>query len=193
MLMSKLSATCSSVRSCKVTGLGARPLTHSRRQTTAMTASNNNTQKVAAGLATTCSTLLAASQAQAMEVNQVYGDLAADNRASILLFLFAPALGWVGFNILQPFLRQVDNMNDKNSRRSVVGALGLAGLALAHTESAQAAQEVMELAADNRANILLFLFAPALGWVGFNILQPFLRQVDNMNDKNSRRSVVGAL
>jgi photosystem II PsbY protein len=152
-----------------------------------MAANNNNTQKVAAGLATTCSTLLAASQAQAMEVNQVYGDLAADNRASILLFLFAPALGWVGFNILQPFLRQVDNMNDKNSKRSVVGALGLAGLALAHTESAQAAQEVMQVAADNRASILLFLFAPALGWVGFNILQPFLRQVDNMNDKNATR------
>merc|ERR1739847_66392 len=112
---------------------------------------------------------LALAHTESAQAAQEVMELAADNRANILLFLFAPALGWVGFNILQPFLRQVDNMNDKNSRRSVVGALGLAGLALAHTESAQAAQEVMQVAADNRASILLFLFAPALGWVGFNI------------------------
>merc|ERR1711884_875851 len=190
MMSTKMTA---SVRSCKVAaGLGARPLAHSRRHATVM-AKAVNTNKVAAGVAATCSTLLAASQAQAVEVDQVYGYLAADGRANILLLLFAPALGWVGFNILTPFLRQLDNMNEKNSKRSVVGGLGLVGLSLAAACNAEAAEEVMQIAADGRANILLLLFAPALGWVGFNILTPFLRQLDNMNEKNSKRSVVGGL
>eukprot|EP00798_Chlamydomonas_sp_ICE-L_P013512 gene13512-19375_t len=52
--------------------------------------------------------LLVADQAQAASV---YADIAAgDNRISIILALFVPALGWVAFNALQPLLTQINTM-----------------------------------------------------------------------------------
>merc|ERR1719235_931347 len=73
------------------------------RATTRMSAADGakdrqGAKAVAAGVA---STLLAASQANAAELNQVYGDLASDNRIGILAFLVAPALGWTLFNSFQ--------------------------------------------------------------------------------------------
>ncbi len=143
--------------------------------------------KKGASLATTAAvaaaSLVGASQAHAVE--QVADLAAADNRASVLLLLLAPAVGWVGFNILNPALNQFKNMDEKNkSLRSAVGVLGALGLAMAASEPAQAAQEVAELAADNRFSVLILLFAPALGWVGFNILLPAINQLQNMQDKN---------
>ena len=45
-------------------------------------------------------------------MNQVYGDLAADNRAGILLFIVGPAIGWTAFNSIQGLLGQYDRTKD---------------------------------------------------------------------------------
>lgn len=77
-----------------------------------------------------------------------------------------------------------------------VGSSALAGAlfaALASSDSAMAAQEVMNLAAadnDSRGLLLLIVLAPAVGWVLFNILKPGLSQLDKMN---AAKGVVGAI
>lgn len=53
--------------------------------------------------------------------------------------------------------------------------------ALSSCDSASAAQEVMELAAnDNRGTLLLLPLVPAIAWVLYNILQPALNQINRM-------------
>ena len=79
-----------------------------------------------------------------------------------------PAIGWVGFNILNPALRQVSTMsenNEKSSKKSrsamVIGMTGAAAAAAASMpQAADAAQEVMKLAAaaDQIPDVV------ALGW-----------------------------
>uniref|UniRef100_A0A7S2T576 Photosystem II PsbY protein n=2 Tax=Chloropicon primus TaxID=1764295 RepID=A0A7S2T576_9CHLO len=86
-----------------------RPATVSRRQGTVMKAN-----RAAAAIATTCSTLLAATQAQAVELNQAYGDLAADNRAGVLLFVVAPAIGWGLFLSVQGISNQAQRTQRKS-------------------------------------------------------------------------------
>lgn len=66
-----------------------------------------------------------------------------------------------------------------------MGGSALAGAlfaALASSDSAIAAQEVMNIAAgdDNRGFGLLLTLVPAVAWVLFNILQPALNQIDRM-------------
>jgi hypothetical protein len=71
-----------------------------------------------------------------------------------------PAVGWVAFNILQPFFNQMGRMQEMNEdatsggkgkRRGVAAAAGLgAALAAMAADQADAAQEVMQLAGDNR-------------------------------------------
>jgi len=70
--------------------------------------------RAAAAIATTCSTLLAATQAQAVELNQAYGDLAADNRAGVLLFVVAPAIGWGLFLSVQGISNQAQRTQRKS-------------------------------------------------------------------------------
>merc|ERR1712060_515972 len=84
----------------------AAPRVVSRRRT--VTQAN----KTAVGVASACSTLLAASAASAAELNQAYGDLAADNRAGILLFIVGPAIGWTVFNSIQGLLGQFDRTKE---------------------------------------------------------------------------------
>jgi Photosystem II protein Y (PsbY) len=43
--------------------------------------------------------------------------------------------------------------------------------------------QVAQVAADNRLGIIALLFVPVIGWVGFNILGPFLNQLDAMSGK----------
>eukprot|EP00898_Chlorokybus_atmophyticus_P007643 jgi/Chlat1/7880/Chrsp66S09178 len=110
---------------------------------------------------------------------------ASDSRAGALLLIPALALAWVTFNIFGPATRQLDTMSKKGL---VIGAAGLSAAALlGATESAQAAQEFAQVAAtassDNRGTLLLLIPALAIGWVGFNILGPALRQLNNMSDK----------
>ncbi|CAK9881380.1 unnamed protein product [Sphagnum jensenii] len=107
-----------------------------------------------------------------------------DSRGLVLLGILLPALGWVLFNILQPGLNQLNKM--KSIKGLVVGAAGLGAAAssmMAAAPDAEAAQEITQLAADNRPLILLFILLPAIGWVLFNILQPALNQLNKMSGK----------
>jgi len=114
-------------------------------------------------------------------------DAGSDNRGQLLLFVVAPAIGWVLYNILQPALNQLNRMR---SQALVAGAgLGAAAAAagMACAPEASAAQELAALAAaaaapadDNRGLLLLIVVTPAIGWVLFNILQPALNQLNRM-------------
>ncbi|RCV30283.1 hypothetical protein SETIT_6G082000v2 [Setaria italica] len=115
-------------------------------------------------------------------------DAGSDNRGQLLLFVVAPAIGWVLYNILQPALNQLNRMRSQ----AVIAGVGLgaaataAGMACA-PEASAAVQDLAALAAaaaapadDNRGLLLLIVVAPAIGWVLFNILQPALNQLNRM-------------
>lgn len=106
--------------------------------------------------------------------------MAGDNRLGILAVVFLPVVGWVLFNIAGPAFNQVNEMSDKN--KSLIAGAGL-GAALMCAGSAEAAQEVVSVAGDNRLGILAFLLAPVAGWVLFNIAGPALNQVNEMSEK----------
>ncbi|KAG6398747.1 hypothetical protein SASPL_140216 [Salvia splendens] len=95
-----------------------------------------------------------------------------DNRGIALLIPIIPAILWVLYNILQPALNQINKM-----RVSKGLIAGLAAAGLFHPQEAAAAAEA---AADNRGQLLLFVVAPAIGWVLYNILQPALNQINRM-------------
>lgn len=94
-----------------------------------------------AGVSTAVSTLLAAGNAQAAQ--EVAALAARDNRASTLLLLLAPALGWVAFNILSPALNQLKGM--QNAKRSAAIGLGLSAAALLSAQNADAAEEIAQV------------------------------------------------
>lgn len=105
-----------------------------------------------AAASTAISTLLAAGNAQAAQ--EVASLAARDNRASTLLLLLAPALGWVAFNILGPALNQLKGMQLKGSEpskrsarsaRSAAIGLGLSAAALLSTQTADAADEIAQV------------------------------------------------
>ena len=116
----------------------------------------------------------------------------ADGRLGIFFLLFGPVLGWVAFNILGPALNQLDTMDDKNTKkRALIGGVGITAAMLAAAPSAEAAQQVAEVA-DGRLGIFFLLFGPVVGWVAFNILGPGLNQLDTMDAKNSKkRALIG--
>jgi photosystem II PsbY protein len=97
---------------------------------------------------------------------------------------FAFFAQWVGFNILGPLQNQLNSMAIEKTdtrRRGMAIGLGLGTASLLAAQSAEAAQQVADLAAsDNRLGILALLAVPALGWVGFNILGPLQNQLDAM-------------
>lgn len=78
--------------------------------------------------------------------------MAGDNRLGIIALLFVPVVGWVGFNILQPALNQLDAMSGDGKapkkvafkKRSVAAGLGLMATLLA-AQNADAATEVHRL------------------------------------------------
>lgn len=145
-----------------------------------------------AAAGTAASTLLAAGNAQAATE---IASLAAgrDNRATTLLLLLAPALGWVAFNILAPALNQLKGMQNANLKRSAAIGLGLSAAALLTTQEANAAEEIAQLAAgrDNRVLIIATLFVPVVGWVAFNILGPALNQLQAQVAKNTDLPIPG--
>ncbi|KAL5231558.1 hypothetical protein ABZP36_030334 [Zizania latifolia] len=143
---------------------------------------------VAAAMAGAFFSALASTDA-ALAAQQI-ADVAAaadDNRGLALLLPIAPAIAWVLYNILQPALNQLNRMR---SQQALVAGLGLGAAAaagLAFTPTASAAQEMASLAAeaaaaadDNRGLLLLFVVAPAIAWVLYNILQPALNQLNRM-------------
>ncbi|KAF8080801.1 hypothetical protein N665_0922s0015 [Sinapis alba] len=113
-----------------------------------------------------------------------------DNRGLALLLPIVPAIGWVLFNILQPALNQINKMRES---KGVVVGLGIGGglaasglLTMPPEASARMVNEMAAVAeaaakgADNRGQLLLFVVAPALLWVLYNILQPALNQLNKM-------------
>ncbi|CAH8362837.1 unnamed protein product [Eruca vesicaria subsp. sativa] len=106
-----------------------------------------------------------------------------DNRGLALLLPIVPAIGWVLFNILQPALNQINKMRESKGvvvgLGGIGGGLAAAGL-LTPPPEAVAAVEAAERAGDNRGQLLLFVVAPALLWVLYNILQPALNQLNKM-------------
>eukprot|EP00884_Botryococcus_braunii_P014852 jgi/Botrbrau1/23368/Bobra.0051s0021.2 len=144
-------------------------------------------------LGTAAATFLSAGNVQAA---QEVADLAGDNRLGIIALLFIPVVGWVGFNILQPALNQLDAMSGGGGKapkkvalkkRSVAAGLGLAAASLLATQNADAVSEVAQIAGDNRLGIIALLFVPVVGWVGFNILQPALNQLDAMSQTGGKK------
>ncbi|XP_004504150.1 photosystem II reaction center proteins PsbY, chloroplastic-like [Cicer arietinum] len=109
-----------------------------------------------------------------------------DNRGLALLLPIIPAIGWVLFNILQPTLNQINKM--RNSKGVIIG-LGLGGLASSSFISTKdaMANDIVSIAeasgSDNRGQLLLFVIAPAILWVLYNILQPALNQINKMRSK----------
>ncbi|KAI5679313.1 hypothetical protein M9H77_10263 [Catharanthus roseus] len=135
---------------------------------------------IAAAIFSTLSSCDAALAAQQIaEIAEGSGD----NRGLALLLPIVPAVGWVLFNILQPALNQLNRMR---STKGIIIGLGLGGLAASgfmHPPEASAAGEIATIAdavSDNRGTLLLFVIAPAIGWVLFNILQPALNQLNRM-------------
>ena len=113
----------------------------------------------AAGVGLGAALLLASQQADAaQEVAQL---AAGDNRFGIIATLFLPVIGWVLFNIGGPALNQLNNAANKNKsgvvkkvaskinkKRAVTGAIvGLSAASLLAAPHADAANEVMQLAA----------------------------------------------
>jgi photosystem II PsbY protein len=151
---------------------------------------SNDSLHASAGTALAASLFSMLATSPSANAAQEVMQLATDARPALLLFPLAAAIGWVLFNILQPGLNQFNKMRGV---KAVAGGLGLgAAASLFATPSADAAQEFAQLAegSDYRPLILLVILGPAIGWVLFNILQPALRQFDNMNKK---RSIVGFL
>ncbi|WIA23898.1 hypothetical protein OEZ85_013547 [Tetradesmus obliquus] len=146
----------------------------------------------AVGLGAALSLFAAQNADAATELSQL---AASDNRLGTIALLFAPVVGWVGFNIAQPALNQLARQNEikeeaasasssGRKKRGVAGAVGLgAALSLFAAQNADAATELSQLAAsDNRLGTIALLFAPVVGWVGFNIAQPALNQLARQNE-----------
>lgn len=112
---------------------------------------------------------------------QEVASMAGDNRLGILAILLVPVVGWVLFNIAGPALNQVNEMSEKT--KSMIAGAGL-GAALISSGTADAAQELMTTAGDNRLGILAVVFLPVVGWVLFNIAGPTLNQMNDMSEKN---------
>ncbi|KAJ6771120.1 PHOTOSYSTEM II CORE COMPLEX PROTEINS PSBY CHLOROPLASTIC [Salix koriyanagi] len=108
-----------------------------------------------------------------------------DNRGIALLLPLIPAIAWVLFNILQPALNQINRMRQT---KGVVIGLGLGGLAASGFMSAPDASAgeiamIADATSDNRGTLLLFVVAPAILWVLYNILQPALNQINRMRSQ----------
>ncbi|KAF6176999.1 hypothetical protein GIB67_027799 [Kingdonia uniflora] len=105
-----------------------------------------------------------------------------DNRGIALLVPIVPAILWVLY-ISQPALNQVNRMINSKGIIIGLGFSGLAALHLVNTPSSMAS-EIFSIADastnDNRGLLLLFVVAPAILWVLFNILQPALNQINKM-------------
>ncbi|KAJ4786610.1 Photosystem II core complex proteins psbY [Rhynchospora pubera] len=128
----------------------------------------------------------ALSSSDAAFAAQQIADIAeGDNRGLALLLPIVPAILWVLYNILQPALNQLNRMN--SDKGFIVGlglGAGLTAVGLMSVPNAEAAEilRIAEVAPENdsRGLLLLFVVAPAIGWVLYNILQPALNQLNRM-------------
>ncbi|XP_021655004.2 photosystem II core complex proteins psbY, chloroplastic [Hevea brasiliensis] len=121
----------------------------------------------------------------ALAAQQIAEIAEGDNRGLALLLPIIPAVAWVLFNILQPALNQLNRMRET---KGVIIGVGLGGLAtsgfmLAPEASASEIAMIADATSDNRGQLLLFVVAPALLWVLYNILQPALNQLNRMRSQ----------
>ncbi|KAF2301751.1 hypothetical protein GH714_028893 [Hevea brasiliensis] len=121
----------------------------------------------------------------ALAAQQIAEIAEGDNRGLALLLPIIPAVAWVLFNILQPALNQLNRMRET---KGVIIGFGLGGLAtsgfmLAPEASASEIAMIADATSDNRGQLLLFVVAPALLWVLYNILQPALNQLNRMRSQ----------
>ncbi|KAI9169793.1 hypothetical protein LWI28_017822 [Acer negundo] len=109
----------------------------------------------------------------------------ADNRGTALLLPLIPAIAWVLYNILQPALNQINRMRETKGVIIGLGGLGAAGLMAMAPAQASAGEiaAIADAASDNRGQLLLFVVAPAILWVLYNILQPALNQINKMRSQ----------
>ncbi|KAJ4972467.1 hypothetical protein NE237_005641 [Protea cynaroides] len=124
----------------------------------------------------------------ALAAQQIAEIAEGDNRGLALLLPIIPAIAWVLFNILQPALNQINRM--RSSKGIIVGAGlsgGLAASSFLSTPSAAASEIAMiaDASSDNRGLLLLFVVAPAIFWVFYNILQPALNQINRMSTREA--------
>ena len=77
---------------------------------------------------------------------------------------------------------------DAAKKKGVAAGVGLSAAALmGMPEAADAATEAMQLA-DLDARIAIFgAFVPVLGWVGYNILGPGLKQLEKMQQDAAKK------
>ncbi|KAJ0977331.1 hypothetical protein J5N97_012805 [Dioscorea zingiberensis] len=129
----------------------------------------------------------ALSHSDAAFAAQQVADIAeGDNRGLALLLPLIPAILWVLYNILQPALNQLNRMrNEKGFLLGIGLGGGLAASGFMAPSSASAADELAAIAdasasSDSRGLLLLFVVAPAILWVLYNILQPALNQINKM-------------
>ncbi|OEL33906.1 hypothetical protein BAE44_0005075 [Dichanthelium oligosanthes] len=182
MALLKPAKIVASGSSSKVPSISLRSLATTKKQKGALAVSS----PAAAALAGAFFSALASSDAAlaAQRVADVAADAGSDNRGQLLLFVVAPAIGWVLYNILQPALNQLNRMRSQ----AVIAGVGLGAAAAAGMACAPEASAVQDLAAlaaaapadDNRGLLLLIVVTPAIGWVLFNILQPALNQLNRM-------------
>ncbi|KAF8390555.1 hypothetical protein HHK36_025082 [Tetracentron sinense] len=121
----------------------------------------------------------------ALAAQQIAEIAEGDNRGLALLLPIIPAIAWVLFNILQPALNQINRMR---STEGIIIGLGLGGIvasSFVSTPSASAGEIAMiaDASNDNRGLLLLFVVAPAILWVLYNILQPALNQLNRMGSE----------
>ncbi|PON42330.1 Photosystem II PsbY [Parasponia andersonii] len=122
----------------------------------------------------------------AQQIAEIAAEGSSDNRGLALLLPLIPAIAWVLFNILQPALNQINRMR---SSKGVVIGLGLGGLAASglagapHASASELAMIAEASGSDNRGQLLLFVIAPAVLWVLYNILQPALNQLNRMRSR----------
>jgi photosystem II PsbY protein len=151
-----------------------------KNQIDAMNEKNN--KSVAVGLGLGAASLLAAQGADAAEIMEL---AAGDGRAGLLLLPLGAAAVWVGINILPGLKNQLDAMAEKNNAIAV--GLGLSAATLLSAQGADAATEIMDLAAgDNRFVPVLGIFGLVLSWVFFNMAGPTINQLDAMSAKNKK-------
>lgn len=138
----------------------------------------------AAALSGAVFSALSTAASPALAVQQLAEIAEGDNRGIALLLPLVPAVLWVLYNIFQPALNQLERM--RSSKGVIVGlglGLGAAGF-LSGAPEALAAGEVAEAAgSDSRGQLLLFVIAPAILWVLYNILQPALNQLERMRSQ----------
>lgn len=144
-----------------------------------------STPGAAAAIAGAIFSTLSSSDA-AFAAQQIADIADGDNRGLALLLPISAAIAWVLFNILQPALNQLNRMRSEKAiivGLGIGGALAAAGLMSPDSASANELAVIADATAsstDSRGLLLLFVVAPAIGWVLFNILQPAVNQINRM-------------